>query len=111
MSSPSHRGYTRTICNLTVLPSSSIVRIFCSRVSSRYPLAKPSGTYEIDANGGDVGLGVGIIGESQQQAGLSDAGVTNKQELEEVIVSEPMSIFLGRDVQSLSMEDVGERQQ
>ena len=30
-------------------------------------------TYEINSNGRDVGLGVGIIGESQKQAGLSDA--------------------------------------
>lgn len=30
-------------------------------------------TYEIHSNGRDVGLGVGIIGESKKQAGLADA--------------------------------------
>jgi hypothetical protein len=44
-------------------------------------------TYEINANSGDVGLGVCVIGESQQKARLSNTGVSNKQELEEVIVS------------------------
>ena len=44
-------------------------------------------TYEIDSDGGDVGLGVGIIGETQQQARLSNTGVTDKQKLEEVVVS------------------------
>ena len=44
-------------------------------------------TYEVDTNGRDVGLGVCVIGKSQQQARLSDARVSNKQELEEVIVS------------------------
>ena len=46
-------------------------------------------TYEVNANGGDVGLGIGVVGKSQKQAGLSHAGVTNEQKLEEVIVSEP----------------------
>lgn len=44
-------------------------------------------TYEVDANSGDVGFGVGIVGESQQQARLSDSRVTNQEELEEVIIS------------------------
>ena len=44
-------------------------------------------TYEIDPNGGDVGFGVGVIGEPQQEARLSDAGVTDEQKLEEVVVS------------------------
>lgn len=42
---------------------------------------------EVDADGGDVALGVGVVGESQEQAGLSDAGVTDEEELEEVVVS------------------------
>jgi hypothetical protein len=44
-------------------------------------------TYEVDADGGDVGLGVGVVGESQQQARLADTGVTDEQQLEEVVVS------------------------
>jgi hypothetical protein len=44
-------------------------------------------TYEVDADGGDVGLGVGVIGKPQQQTRLSDTGVTDEQELEEIVVS------------------------
>ena len=59
-----------TICNLTVLPSSSIVRIFCSRRQLSSLDCRPSlvesadCTHEINTNSGDVGFGVGIIGES-----------------------------------------------
>jgi len=42
-------------------------------------------TYEIDANGGNVTLGVSIIRETKQEARLSDSRVTNQQELEQVI--------------------------
>ncbi len=44
--------------------------------------------YEIDTDGGDVGLGVGVIGETQQQARLSNTGISDEEELEEVVVSE-----------------------
>lgn len=44
-------------------------------------------TNEIDTDGGDVGLGVGIIGKSQQQARLSNTGISDEEELEEIIVS------------------------
>lgn len=45
-------------------------------------------TYEINTDRRDVGLGVCVIGKTQQEARLSDTGIPNKQELEEVIVSE-----------------------
>lgn len=41
---------------------------------------------EIDTDGGDVRLGVGVIGKSQQQARLSNTGITDEEELEEVVV-------------------------
>lgn len=44
-------------------------------------------TYKVNTDGGDVGLSVGIVGESQQQARLSNTGVTDEEELEKVIVS------------------------
>lgn len=44
-------------------------------------------TYEVNADGRDVALGVGVIGESQQQTRLSDTRVTDQEELEEVVVS------------------------
>jgi hypothetical protein len=43
--------------------------------------------YEVDTDCGDVRLGVGVVGETQQQARLSNTGVTDEEELEEVIVS------------------------
>ena len=36
-------------------------------------------SYEVDTNGGDVGLGVGVIGETQQQARLSDTRVSDEE--------------------------------
>jgi hypothetical protein len=42
-------------------------------------------TYEVDTNGRDVALRVRVIGETQQEARLSDARVTDKQELEKVV--------------------------
>jgi hypothetical protein len=45
-------------------------------------------TYEVDSDGGDVGLGIGVVGESQEQARLSNTGVTDEEELEEIVVSE-----------------------
>ena len=44
-------------------------------------------TYEIDTDGRNVGFCVGIVGETQEQAGLSNTGVTDKEQLEEVVVS------------------------
>lgn len=44
-------------------------------------------TYEINTNGRDVGLGVGVVGKPQQQAGLSNTRITDKQKLEEIIIS------------------------
>lgn len=43
--------------------------------------------YEVDTDCGDVGLGVCVVGESQQQARLSNTGVTDEEQLEEVVVS------------------------
>lgn len=43
--------------------------------------------YEVDTDCGDVGLGVGVVGEPQQQARLSNTGVTDEEQLEEVVVS------------------------
>lgn len=44
-------------------------------------------TYEVNADGRDVALSVGVVGESEQQTRLSDTGVTDQKELEEVVVS------------------------
>lgn len=46
-----------------------------------------AGTYEIDTDGRNVGFGVGVIGETKQQAGLSYTRVADEEELEEVVVS------------------------
>lgn len=69
------------------MPSSSIVLIFCMGVSAAARL--PHGeTYEVDTDGGDVALSVGIIGEPEQQARLADTRVSDEEELEEVVVSD-----------------------
>jgi len=41
---------------------------------------------EVDADRADVALGVGVVGEAQEQARLADAGVADQHELEHVIV-------------------------
>ena len=41
---------------------------------------------EVHTNGGDVVLGVGVVGETQQQARLSDTGIADQQQLKQVIV-------------------------
>ena len=35
-------------------------------------------THEVDADGGDVALGVGIVGETEEKARFADAGVTDQ---------------------------------
>ena len=42
-------------------------------------------TYKVDSNGGNIRLRVRIVSESKQQTRLSDARVSNEEELEEVI--------------------------
>jgi hypothetical protein len=39
---------------------------FLSCVSRRSAVPEKSATYEVNANGGDVGLGVGVVGEAQE---------------------------------------------
>ena len=48
------------------------------------------GTYEVNADSGDIAFCVGIVGKSKQQARLSNTGVSDKEELEEVVVSSSM---------------------
>jgi hypothetical protein len=42
-------------------------------------------TYKVYTNSGNVGFRVGIIRKSEQQTGLSDTGVSNKEQFKEVI--------------------------
>lgn len=44
-------------------------------------------TYEVNTDGRNVAFRVGVIGETEQQARLSNTGVSDEEELEEVIVS------------------------
>jgi len=41
---------------------------------------------EVDSDGGDVGLGVGVVGETEEETTLSYSAISNKKELEEVVV-------------------------
>jgi len=65
-------------------------------------------TYEVDADGGDVGLGVGVVGEPQQQARLADTGVADEQQLEEVVVSGILSAaVVGDACKSAGVAELG----
>lgn len=78
----------RTICSFTVLPSSSIVRIFWGLLDYRRPGLQVRGTtHEVDTDGRDVALGVCVVCETKEQARLSDTRVTDEKEFEEVVVS------------------------
>ena len=54
-------------------------------------------TYEVDADGRDVGLGISVVGEPQEQARLADTGITDEQQLEQVVVSNMLSAVGCRD--------------
>lgn len=45
------------------------------------------GAYKVDADGRNIGLGVGIVGKSKQQARLAYTGISDEEKLEEVVVS------------------------
>jgi hypothetical protein len=51
------------------------------------PTRPKQAAYEVDTDGRDVALGVRVVGESKQQARLSNTRVTDEEELEEVVVS------------------------
>lgn len=54
-------------------------------------------TYEVNSDGGDVALRVGIIGKTEEQARLSNTGVSDEEQLEEIIVSsQTISISIDR---------------
>lgn len=42
-------------------------------------------TYEVNTDGRNVALGVGVVGETQQQTGFTDTGISDQQQLEQVI--------------------------
>ena len=44
-------------------------------------------THKVDSDGGDVAFRIGVVSEPEEQAGLSDARVSDEQELKEVVVS------------------------
>ena len=67
-----------------------MVLIFCHvlvRPVAGRGAARGRCTHKVDADGGDVALCVCVVGESKQQARLSDTRVTDEEELEEVVVS------------------------
>ena len=77
------------------------MRIFCKRSVSHVSGWEASGstkTHKVDADGGDVTLGVGVVGESEQETGLSDSGISDKEELKEVVVSARVIVSMGDEV-------------
>lgn len=57
-------------------------------------------THKVDTDGGNVGLGVGVVGKSKQQARLSNTGITDEEELEEIVVSGGKYVRTGLSVAS-----------
>jgi hypothetical protein len=53
-------------------------------------------THEVNTDSRDVALGVCVVGETEEQAGLSDTRVTDEEELEEVVVSIVQRAVSGR---------------
>lgn len=53
----------------------------------RLDVAMTTRAYKVNTDCGDVRLGVSVVGESQKQAGLSNTGVSDEEQFEEVIVS------------------------
>lgn len=82
-----------------------MVLIFC--VVSASILLSPrrkTDAYKVDTDCGNVGLGVGVVGKSQEQARLSNTGVTDEEQLEEVIVSAQVvnSLFQAHEMSGFS---------
>jgi hypothetical protein len=65
-----------------------MVRIFYTTRQPEAAQAAARVAYKVNADGGDVAFGVGVVGETKQQARFPHARVTDEQELEQVIVSE-----------------------
>jgi hypothetical protein len=60
---------------------------FSAVLSAKFFSYNKAHTYEIDTDSRDVGLRVCVVGKSQKQAGLSNSRISDKEELEQVIVS------------------------
>ena len=42
--------------------------------------------FEIDTNGADVRLAVGIVGKAKEQTRFTNTGISNQQQLEQIII-------------------------
>lgn len=56
---------------------------------------------EIDPNGGNVRLGVCVVGETEQETGLAHAGVSNQEQLEQVVAAKRRKMNLSQTTHSL----------
>ena len=72
-----------------------MVRIFChSNQQGRTAVAGGQDSHKIHTNGRDIAFGICIVGKSEKQARLSYTGVTDKEELEEVVISVDSGVSL-----------------
>lgn len=62
---------------------------------------KSSQTYKVNTNRRDVALGVCVIGESEQETGLSNTRVSDQEELEQVVVSMLVKVMSDRGIWSV----------
>lgn len=44
-------------------------------------------TYKVNTDSRNIGFRVGVVGETKEQARLSDTGISDEEKLEEVVVS------------------------
>lgn len=52
-----------------------------------HPTSEMRGPYKVNANSRNVAFSICVIRKSQQQAGLSDSGIPDQEELEQIVVS------------------------
>jgi len=92
-SPPSHPSH---FLSATLAPRTRDERMHVHDHRSPLPLCFVScfqaSTYEVDADGGDVRVGKGVVREPQEEAGLAHARVPDQDELEEKVI-----ITLGHD--------------
>lgn len=55
---------------------------------------------KVHSDGGNVGLGVGVVSESEQQTGFADSGVSNQEQLEQVVAKK------GKQSVSMDIKDM-----
>ena len=69
--------------------------------------------FEINTNGGDVGFGVSVVCESEEQTRFTDTGVSNKEQFEQIIAVFSINNVGTKDttLENMSLTILGEKEQ